>query len=245
MLISCEYNDEEKHNNETCNKSLKNFTKLTEKEFIKNIKNIISKGGNINKPINVLGYDIYSPLITAQINKFNNAVVFLIEHGANVKLPKYDDGLTPLHLAIMYNQTNIARLLISHGSNINAKDKHWEITPLELALNSKNSTIVQLLIDNGVVLRNEMLHTAVLNRDVETVNILLKNHVDVNYQSSGGESALHYAATEGLKDIILLLLKYGADANVKNNFGITPLIKAQMSKNNDIADLLIKNGAKK
>ena len=60
-----------------------------------------------------------------------------------------------------------------------------------------------------------------------------------------GYTALHYAASYGMTEILKLLLSNGADVNAKNRDGnITPLFLANLEGHTEIIELLKKNGGK-
>ena len=84
----------------------------------------------------------------------------LIELGANVNISNDEDGLTPLHAAVGYNQVSTARFLIQNGADMHAKTKfggrseyswapHCGETALHLAAAYSVTEMVQLLLDAG------------------------------------------------------------------------------------------------
>jgi len=107
---------------------------------------LISAGAKIHPEL--LKFVIYEiskqrePLITVK-----PAFQMLLEAGAN---PLTIDmiGLTPLHIAAKYNQTNLMLLLLHWGALINATDKSG-MTPLHQACLSRNDEAVKLLLSHG------------------------------------------------------------------------------------------------
>lgn len=77
-----------------------------------------------------------------------------------------------------------------------------------------------------------------------TVQRLLKNGVDIEAKNYYGDTALHFAATNGKSDVVQLLLKSGAQIEATNGSGATALHHAAMNGENDVVQLLLKNGAK-
>lgn len=106
------------------------------------------------------------------------------------------DGWTALHLAVFFGRVNIVHLLLSKGANINAPSKNDElVTPLHSALaNPHNSAVGQLLIGAGA---------------------------DLNATQSLGYTPLHYAASNGLDQVVRSLLAHGVDASIKDHLGKT------------------------
>ena len=59
-----------------------------------------------------------------------------------------------------------------------------------------------------------------------------------------GETALHYAASIGVREpVVKLLLKQGADIEAKDNQGWTPLFIAAKKKREDMVKFLLTRGA--
>lgn len=64
-----------------------------------------------------------------------------------------------------------------------------------------------------------LLHIAAQLGDLRTIEVLLKAGIDVNQIGDMGSTALHYAKTE---DVANLLLAHGASKNIRNEFGQLP-----------------------
>ena len=65
------------------------------------------------------------------------------------------------------------------------------------------------------------LHIATKNNKLDSVNLLLKSGIDCNFQDEDGNTALHYAAELGHKDIVNMLLNYEKiNPNLRNNKGL-------------------------
>mmetsp|Transcript_5186 Transcript_5186/g.10552 ORF Transcript_5186/g.10552 Transcript_5186/m.10552 type:complete len:176 (-) Transcript_5186:1491-2018(-) len=95
----------------------------------------------------------------------------------------------------------------------------------------------------------EALRDAARAGDLDEVLALLNrgsaaDGVDVDSpQPESGNTALHYAAANGLDNVVDALLKAGARANVTNANGNTPLHWAALSGHMAVARLLIERGA--
>ena len=96
-----------------------------------------------------------------------------------------------------------------------------------------------------------LLHRAVFNRDVDTIEKLLdenapkKTKTDVNEVEGAGNTPLHGAAYDGWLEGIELLAKQGARLDASNNAGDTPWQWAANMRHDEACDLLEKLGADK
>src|SRR5689334_20286237 len=64
---------------------------------------------------------------------------------------------------------------------------------------------------------------AAKRRDTKTIQLLVREHVDVNTTYGDGTTALHWAAYWGDKPSAELLLGAGADPNKTTGLGVPPL----------------------
>ena len=58
-------------------------------------------------------------------------------------------GMTALHWATIYNQTDVIKQLLNEGADVNRQTDGWEDTPLHVAALYNKTEAVQLLLDNG------------------------------------------------------------------------------------------------
>jgi len=85
---------------------------------------------------------------------------------------------------------------------------------------------------------------AVSDRDIPTLEHLVKSGVDVNLSTADGKTALMLAAQQGRKDLIRELLDAGAGINVTNTRGGTALMYAALAGDTASSYLLLERGAK-
>ncbi len=104
-------------------------------------------------------------------------------------------GITPLHLAAVYGQTDMAAFLITRGAAIEAQ------------------------MDAGF----SPLHCAVMKEHVETVRLLVAKGANVKAATRGGLTSLHIAVQKGNMAILGMLLDAGADVRAKTKDGATAL----------------------
>lgn len=160
--------------------------------------------------------------------------------------PKDDKGLTPLHVAVLYDQIVIVDFLLDHETDINAVDSDG-LTALHYACMKGHQNILLLLLHanaNPTVTDsrgNTPLHLAVDRGHESCVKALLylsehmKVPVNANAANDNGDAPLHLAARWGYCAIVRILLEYGANCELSNKKGQTPL---RVTYSEDIAELL-------
>lgn len=85
------------------------------------------------------------------------------------------------------------------------------------------------------------------NRDIESINIFIKNKFDINVRDSNDfyrKTALLYAILMEDFEIVKLLLENGANIECFNRYGDTALMYAVYIDNIEMVKLLLENGAK-
>jgi ankyrin repeat protein len=90
----------------------------------------------------------------------------------------------------------------------------------------------------GPWMKASVLTTAINNRDVAIVRMLLTRHADVNRKDGFKTTPLMYAAAIGNKEMVLLLLEAGADIHASDGTGNTVLSAAEESKNQEVIQLI-------
>ena len=90
----------------------------------------------------------------------------------------------------------------------------------------------------GPWMKASMLTTAVNNRDIAAVKMLLAHHADVNWKDGFKTTPLMYAAALGNKELVLALLEAGADVSASDGTGNTVLSAAREGKNQEVIQLI-------
>jgi type 1 glutamine amidotransferase len=147
-----------------------------------------------------------------------------------------DEGMTPLHQAILRNRTEIAVFLLDSGANPDTPDRSQR-TPLHLAVERANVALVQTLLARKAK-PNELdrtgwtpLHHAAAKDKVAVAQALLAGGANPKTLSERGGTALHEAAASGSAAMVQLFLKAGVDPNVVSKLGVTALDIAREYKN--------------
>lgn len=89
------------------------------------------------------------------------------------------------------------------------------------------------------------LHEAVVNRQINSIKVLLQNGMSIEDETKHGERALHLAAQKNLKVMFeFILVECKADINSTTRRGETALHIAANNNNATLVNLLLKNNAK-
>ncbi|EDR23202.1 serine/threonine protein kinase TNNI3K, putative [Entamoeba dispar SAW760] len=177
-----------------------------------------------------------TPLISAVQKNSLFLVIYCLEHFKASINQKDDLGNTALHTAaIEYNNEHIILTLLNN-SHVDVTIKNLdENTPLHFFCsyfrNPNCSEAFNMFLKRGADvnalnrLHETPLHRAIQNPSIRMllVELLLRNGALVNFQTEGGQTALHWAVYMQRVDLLSILLLYGADINIPNKQGETPL----------------------
>ncbi|KAF8418071.1 Glycerophosphoryl diester phosphodiesterase family-domain-containing protein [Tirmania nivea] len=150
-----------------------------------------------------------------------------------IDAPKWqdNDGLAPLHLAVMNGHPKTTRYLLQAES--------WDGTLGALPTSSKI-----LSARKSVVVSSAILIMATGSNATTIVKLLVDAGVDVNYQDEHGETALHTAARLGHVECMRNLIAGGADIEVaENSYGWTPIFIAAVEGQLSALEVLVEEGA--
>jgi ankyrin repeat protein len=181
----------------------------------------------------------FSPLlVAAQYPTSTPAIRFLLDHGAEVRMPKGAGAplfnASPLILAAFAGNAEVLPLLRRAGDNVNAKMNiigmfpqtalltiiPWGDTAVTRALLDCGATVDQA-DDDGIT----PLGWAAIGNKPEVARILVEHGADVNHVDKKGMTPLLYAVSIdfGGSAIIDLLLKAGANPAARTREGMTAL----------------------
>ena len=179
-----------------------------------------------------------TPLHYAVHHKSIGCIVSLILAGADVNMKHH--GLTPLHSAIL-NYESTDRSLFQAGADVNATDS-YNGTALTSAANHGHDKSVKLLLKAHEKGDPQTLMNSAVCGSEGYVKLLIEAAADVNIYSRS-DTALHYAAMQGLVSCVDLLLRAGAYVNALNANGKSSLMLAASSSTLDSVKLLLQAGA--
>ncbi len=221
---------------------------------------------------NFRGSDGEPPLYHAIRNQRTKVVELLLKNGGekliNHPFKERERRLTPIHLALLYKDSDIAKLLLKHELNLHLKTSEGN-NALHLAAYNGLYDIVLLILqfeDESLLLskNNEgltPLHRAAEKNQINCVRLLLEWGADPDCQNDAGKTPkqltyneniiklldskktpLHYVAERGDKDLVVKWLEKGT--SLRDAVGDTPLHDAVKSGHLDVVKLLLEHEKK-
>ncbi|OUS00166.1 hypothetical protein A9Q84_03005 [Halobacteriovorax marinus] len=148
------------------------------------------------------------------------------------------DKITPLMEAAGSENFAVLKYLVESGANIHTENK-LGADALTMALGGAHEEMVSLLISRGANVNHtwnknnfSYLMNAARSGHLEVAKLLLNGKAKINQQDLDGNTALHYASSEGFIKLVELLKAKGASLTLRNQ------------KNQTARSLAIKNGFK-
>ena len=199
------------------------------------MKLLIDRGANVD----ARSKDRFSALlVAAQYPGSSAAMNLLLDHGAQVRLPKGQGAplfnAFPIMLAAFSGDSDIIGHLHQAGDRIDNKMTFaglFPITPLlELATTHRTAS-VRALLDAGAQVDEAdgdgitVLSWAAIANRVEMARLLIERGADVNHIDKNGMTPLLYAASIDFGDsaMVDLLLQSGARTSARTKDGLTAL----------------------
>lgn len=164
----------------------------------------------------------------------------LLNSGADINT--VDDNGSLLHTNVHFNKVNMVEFLLNNGANPNLVNKYGE-SPLYMTAYMEYIPVMKLLLDYKAdsSLRPHKrgsgppLVTAIRNRKVRAIRMLIDHQADLHYIDDYGETLLHEAVHFGNYEIVSLLLDAGVDPTICDRYGKTP---ASCTRDASIKDLI-------
>lgn len=170
-------------------------------------------------------------------------------HPERVNQRDAQNGMTPLHWAVMGNQTNMAEYLLTHGADVNAGDRYG-LTSLHKAAAFNGKHMAEILLTHGAnlnalgtkygVIQVMPLHLAAEAGFADVIQVLLDHGADINARTGGQNrvTPLHMTAAKGRSAVVKMLLQAGAEVNARDVKEQTPLHWALVAEQPECADII-------
>ncbi len=155
----------------------------------------------------------HTPLHTAAMMGRMDAVMFLLEKGADVDA-RNTANQSPLLYAAYTGHAEIVDTFIAHGAEFNYRDTRG-YTPIHFAAREGRKAVVELLVSKGV---------------------------PVDERGYGGKTPLHFAAMRGHAGIVEFLAAQGADPATTDDDGMTPISSSLAAGHAVVAEVLLAAG---
>ena len=172
------------------------------------VKILVKNGANLESTSAAEGTALH---IACRNNRSEMAEI-LVKNGAELNScpsgmghVQYGDGITPLHITILWtNSIKIVQLLVEHGANLEKQTTGGQTA---------------LLI-------------AIFEDQLEMATILIENGANVNFINfnADGQSPLHLAAKKNHPELTKMLIEYGAEVKERNLQGNNALELSMDSK---------------
>ncbi len=162
-----------------------------------------------------------SPVADAAMRGDRAVVRELLAGGADVNAAQ-GDGMTALHWAAEYGDTEMARMLLHAGAAVAPATRIGSYAPLHLAARNGHTSLAVLLLEAGSDATatapgtgTTPLHLAAAAGAAELAVALIERGADVDAREAGwGQTPLMFAASMNRVDAIRALLDAGADPDI-------------------------------
>jgi ankyrin repeat protein len=161
-----------------------------------------------------------------------------------------NEGLAPIHFAIIENHKGLVIFLLEKNIDLNIKTTSGA-TPLHEAARIGNKEIITMLIKNNADVNardgngNTALHVGIpANVYLDILGLLIANGADVNIRDEHGDTPLHIAVMLNRSaESVQLLLNSESDVHIRNINGKTPLYIAVQERRIALIPLLLAAGS--
>ncbi len=170
----------------------------------------------------------------------------LLVGGADIDQPQAD-GMTALHWAVYYNQSELVEMLIRAKCNVNASTR-YQVTPLAIAATHCETETVKWLLDAAAEVDARSpggetpLMIAARTGNAVSIKQLLSHQASLEATDKSGQTALMWAADAGNLAAVNVLVAAGADLNATTPAGFTAMMFAARDGQMAVVKRLIEAG---
>ncbi|MCK5780754.1 MAG: ankyrin repeat domain-containing protein, partial [Psychrilyobacter sp.] len=169
-------------------------------------------------------------LLACEKNMLKN-VKKLLDLGANIETREPQYNMTPLFIAVYYENLELVKLLVEKNADLDALRRYEEVeeTVLKQTIRIENHEIFKYLIKSGanIELESPMFYAVSLERE-KMVEYLIRKEVKLNSSLEGNSLLIKAVRLENFK-IIKILLEAGVNLHSKEKKG-TPMKRIIIQK---------------
>ena len=176
-------------------------------------------------------------LIPAVVEQNFIILELLLKHGASVAVQNRA-GDTALTLAAAKGKLDVVKLLLNHAADPHMNNDAGD-TAFTLAAAAEATLVRSRFGNEEGRIDNETQLAAFAERNLVTLELLLKHGVSVAVKNEAGDTALTLAAAKGKLDVVKLLLNHEADPHTKNEAGDTALSLSAEYGHSEVHQLLL------
>lgn len=169
----------------------------------------------------------------------------IVAENSDVLLSITKDKLTPLHMSIIYGNSDITGYLLSHTDLVDPSVVgQKQSTPLHIAASENNTEAIALLLEHKAnpnaqnIVRNTPLMLAIDRGHQDAIDMLLP-HTNLTTVNKAGIGACAKAAEKGDLKTLKKLYERGVDIDRQSNSELTPLIVACHTGNVPVVKFLL------
>jgi len=230
-------------------KRAKNLTPLIlaiRKNDIHAVRILIDSGVDVNRT-SPTGF---TPIMIALMEANSEIIALLLDNKAQVS-HKGGRKINALQLCVKNGWFDLCNMLLKVNNEHAISQSESEPLIYEAIRRQDTDRLrylfkLGLVADFGTTLHSRPLVRAVMNDDYESVSLLIRNGVDVNWREPGtGQSIAFVLGRSQMtsKKMLEILLKSQLDLNIADIAGRTPLMIAAASGNTDTLEAMIHAGA--
>jgi len=161
-----------------------------------------------------------------------------------------NEGLAPIHFAVIENHTGLVTFLLDKKIDLNIKTTSGA-TALHEAARAGNKNIITMLLNSNADVNakdakgNTPLHVGIPgNVYLDILGMFVSRGADVNLRDEHGDTPLHIAIMLNRPpESAQLLLNSGSDVHIRNINGKTPLYIAVQERRIGLIPLLLASGS--
>ena len=200
----------------------------------------IREGVDLEAPITLSKYIALTPIELALITNQQKMVELFVEHGVNLNMKGNPSILT----AARYGGEEVIRYLHEKGAKLTGLNKVKSSAYDEAYYGNKKN--IAVLNELGLDIRKyggKTLRKAVSDHDMQTIQYLLNEGVDINYNEPDmvypyRATPLTVAARNNNMKMVQYLMEQGADVTIQEKDGERAYTIAVSQKNDEMADYL-------